>query len=369
MRGLIYFILAWGCLAAATAQAHTLLPAGALSTQGNQIVDKSGRPVRLACIGWNQFNQAIPLRVQTQRMANDGFNCIRIPWVNATLPHELLLMDRIVAAAGGARLGVIFDNHTNEPGHGDRDNWGAQQKNGLWFDRGPGTDNTDGGGNPGTTTDAKFLSDWQTMARHYAGVKTVIGYDLRNEPLSYPGMSEWATGSVRDIRAMYMRVGGAIQKIDPDKLIIVEPPEGAWAKLKTHPVDLPVAHKLVYSPHEYPAEISDEKPDSGSALLNRMNKRWGWLISEGIAPVFVGEMGSSMRSRESHAWADTIVPYLNGKGLHIQDGGQGVSTDWWVWGYLPGQNPDGTLESDWKTPRPEQLAVYARLRPWSHPEE
>jgi endoglucanase len=48
--------------------------------------------------------------------------------------------------------------------------------------------------------------------------------------------------------------------------------------------------------------------------------------------------------------------------LRIQAGGQAVSTDWWAWGYLAGQNPDGTLESDWKTPRPEQEAVYSKLR-------
>ncbi|HVY16131.1 MAG TPA: cellulase family glycosylhydrolase [Rhodopila sp.] len=355
-------MIGWFVLTAAAARAQTLLPDGALSTQGSQIIDHDGRAVRLACIGWNQVNRAIPLAEQTRLMAANGFNCIRFPWVNATLEHDLPVMDSIVAAAKSAGLRVVFDNHTNEPGHGERDNWGAQQKNGLWFDLGEGSNDTDGGGNPGTTTNAKFLADWQTVARHFAGDQTVIGYDLRNEPLNYPGMSEWGTGSPRDIRLMYMRVGAAIQAIDPDKLIIVEPPSGDCRVVRTQPVTLPVAHKLVYSVHEYPTEISAEKVDSGPDLVRRMTERWGWLINEDIAPVFIGEMGSSMRSRGSRAWADTLVPYLNGKGLTIPEGGQGVSTDWWAWGYLPGQNPDGTLEKDWKTPRPRQLAVYARLR-------
>jgi endoglucanase len=358
----IFFTLCLGLIPIATARAQTLLPDGPLSTQASQIVDRDGRSLRLACVGWNQINHQIPLVQQTRRMAELGFNCIRLPWVNATMQQDIAEIDTVVAAAKQADLRVILDNHTNEPGHGERDNWGAQQKNGLWFDRGEGSDGTDGGGNKGTVTDAKFLADWQDVTRHYRGNQTVIGYDLRNEPLHWPGMSEWGTGSVRDIRGMYMRVGAAIQQIDPDKLIIVEPPSSDCRGVRTKPVDLPVAHKLVYSVHEYPTEISADKIDSGPGLIQRMNERWGWLVSEDIAPVFVGEMGSSMRSRDSHAWADTIVPYLNGKGLRIPDGGQGVSTDWWAWGYLPGQNPDGTLESDWKTPRSQQEAVYSRLR-------
>ncbi|HYZ23995.1 MAG TPA: cellulase family glycosylhydrolase [Rhodopila sp.] len=342
----------------------TLLPAGQFSTRGNQIVDEKGRPVRLACIGWNQFNMQISFERQTELMVRHGFNCTRISWVNATMERDLERIDRVVAAAQKVGLRVILDNHTNEPGHGPRDNWGAQQKNGLWYDRGGGSDNTDGGGNPGTVTDAKFLADWQAVARHYAKSQTVIGYDLRNEPLDWPGMSEWGTGSNRDIRDMYERVGNAIQAIDPSKLIIVEPPNSDCRGIRKYPVTLGVPDKLVYSVHEYPGEISAEKVSSGPALIKRMNEKWGFIINEGIGPIFVGEMGASMTSPQSKAWAATIVPYLNGEGpdgLRIGRG-QGVSTDWWAWGYLPGQNPDGTLEANWTTPRPAQEAVYSKLR-------
>ena len=348
------------------AQGGTLLPPGELSTHGSQVVDREGRPVRLACVGWNQVSEGLPLDRQTAMMAADGFNCIRFSWVNATMQRDLETIDRIVAAAGKARLRVVLDNHTNEPGHGERDNWGAQQKNGLWYDLGGASDGTDGGGNPGTVTDARFLVDWQAVARHYAGNATVIGYDLRNEPLNYPHMSVWGGDSDRDIRAMYIRVGNAIQAIDPGKLIVVEPPSSDCRGVRRYPVTLDVPDKLVYSAHEYPGEISGQSVSSGPGLVDRMNTMWGWIVSQGIAPVFIGEMGSSMASAESKAWAATIVPYLNGEaagGLRIPAGGQGVSTDWWAWGNLNGQMPDGTLESDWKTPRPEQEAVYSRLRP------
>ena len=343
----------------------TLLPPGDFSTNGNQIVDQHGRPVRLACIGWNQVNTEIPFARQTMQMAADGFNCIRFSWVNAKIDQDLQMIDHVVAAAKEAGLRLVIDNHTNEPGHGPRDNWGAQQPNGLWYDQGGASDGTDGGGNRGTVTDAKFLADWQAVARHYAGNQTVIGYDLRNEPLNYPHMSVWGDGSDRDIRAMYQRVGNAIQVIDKAKLIVGEPPGSDCRGARQYPLTLDVPNKLVYSVHEYPGEISAQKVSDGPGLIKRMNDMWGWLVSENIAPVFVGEMGSSMASPQSKAWAATIVPYLNGTGseaLKLPPEGQGVSTDWWAWGNLAGQNPNGTLESDWKTPRPEQEAVYGKLR-------
>jgi hypothetical protein len=351
--------------AAGAGKPPTLLPDGYFATRGNQIIDGKGRPVRLACIGWNQVNEAIPIERQTHLMAAHGFNCIRFSWVNATMRKNLDTIDRIAAAAGSAGLRLILDNHTNEPGHGDRDNWGAQQRNGLWYDSGGSSDGTDGGGNRGTVTDLKFLTDWQAVARHYAGNPVIIGYDLRNEPLDLPGMSVWGGGSDRDIRAMYIKVGNAIQAIDPDKLIIVEPPNGDCRGVRKDPMTLNVANKLVYSVHEYPGEISGQTLDSGPGLIRRMDDFWGWLVTGNVAPVFVGEMGSSMASARSRAWAATIVPYLNGAGpvgLTIGKGGQGVSTDWWAWGNLEGQNPNGTLEVDWKTPRPEQEAVYSKLR-------
>jgi endoglucanase len=368
MRHFLLSVAGLVMLAPATLMAAppgTLLPPGELSTKGNQIVDRQGRPVRLACIGWNQIYETPPLERQTALIAEHGFNCIRHSWANATKDMEIAMIDRMAAAAEKVGLRLVIDNHTNEAGHGERDNWGAQQKNGLWYDLGGGSDGTDGGGNPGTVTDARFLADWESVARHFAGNPTIIGYDIRNEPADWPGMSVWGGGSNRDIASMYKRVGDAIQAIDPTKLIIIEPPTSNVVGPRKYPPALAVPNKLVYSVHEYPGEISGQKISSGPALIRRMNEAWGWVYNENIAPIFVGEMGSSMTSGQAKAWAATIVPYLNGTGpdaLHVPPGGQAASTGWWDWGYLPGQNPDGTLQADWKTPRPEQAVVYSKLR-------
>src|SRR6202046_1398468 len=86
---------------------QTLLPPGDLSTKGNQIVDRNGRPVRLACVGWNQVVEEIALEGQTALMAKLGFNCIRHSWVNATKDRDIAEIDRVAVAAGKAGLRVI----------------------------------------------------------------------------------------------------------------------------------------------------------------------------------------------------------------------------------------------------------------------
>lgn len=353
----------------------TLLPSGALHTKRSQIVDQYNRPVRFACTGlYAPDTHASSIDTQLQLMVASGFNCVRMQTTNASLQHDLAVIDPWMAGARKVGIRLIIDNHTNEPGRGPQDNWGAQQKNGLWYDVGGASDGTDGGGNRGTVTDAKFLSDWVKVAQHFAGNDTVIGFDLRNEPTrgATGRGSTWGDGSARDIRAMYQRVGNAIHAIDTSKLIIVEgvqdygagTPEGDLRPVVSQPVVLNIPDRVVYSVHIYPKEISGVEADSGDAAIRRWNMEWGFLISNDIAPVWIGEMGSSMLTPGARAWAATLVEYLNGTvpgGLKVPPGGQGVGTDWWAWGYLANDNPNGTLEADWQTPKPRQAAVYRRL--------
>ena len=140
----------------------------------------------------------------------------------------------------------------------------AQQKNGLWFNTGPGTDGTDGAGNKGTISAAKFQEDWVAFARHWAGNPTVIGFELRNEPCAHtktPAL--WGGKGPTGIHAMYESVGNAILAVNPDALIICETVlnyrigacEGDLSVVRDLPVALTNPAKLVYSVHEYPKEI------------------------------------------------------------------------------------------------------------------
>ncbi|HTL97996.1 MAG TPA: cellulase family glycosylhydrolase [Holophagaceae bacterium] len=357
------------------------LPAGPLSTKGNQIVDRLGTPVRIASVGWFDYHaggvQGIPENVAAIKAA--GFNCIRLRWVNATMAQDQAQIDTIVDAATSNGIKIVLVNQTNEPGDA-LDGWGAQQKNGLWYDLGGASDGTNGAQTPGTVTEAKFVSDWQAMAQHYKGNTTIIGYDLRNEPLAYPGMCTWGDGDPdHDLRLMYQTVGNAILAIDPGKLIICEGPQNygisftgktpaPWGDLSlaaAKPVALGVPHKVVYSIHDYPYEIAGFSPDSGATKIATMNATWGYLVARNLAPVWVGEMGSSMQAATDADWARTLVGYLNGQegangGPTFTGNQQGIGSDWWAWGYLWDESPDGVENADGSL-KADQEAVWSQL--------
>jgi endoglucanase len=342
-----------------------LLPDGYLKTAGNQITSLDGKPVRLACVGYFQF---VNILQDVAGMVADGFNCARLEWRNATSQSDL------VAEAGPKGLKIILDHHEDERGT-PCDGW-SQQKNGLWLDSGPGTDGTNGCGITGTVSAAVFQNDWVTVAQRYANNPTVIGFDLDNEPVVSINNITWGGGSAVDIHKMFQDVGNAILAVNPGALIIAEGPinyggcyigagvcpEGDLTMVQSLPVVLNVPNKVVYSVHEYPQEIGSINPDSGSAAVSRMNNVWGYLVSQNIAPVWIGEMGANMQSADAIAWAATMVSYFNGRaqgGPMFSGSEQPISTDWWGWGDLTGEVPDGTLSGS--TPRHEVQAITKQL--------
>jgi len=361
-----------------------LLPAGFLCTRGSQIVGPDGAPVRIASVGLTGMN-VVGGRLQlagpfkgidghVAAIQAMGFNCVRVDWIDRTLddPGGMAQLDAFVAACEKARIKVIFDNHNNEATPADWEN-AAQQKNGLWFDTGPGTDGTDGAGNRGTISATRFQQDWVTFARRWAGNSTVIGFDLRNEPCAHtktPAL--WGGKGPTDIHVMYEAVGNAILAVNPDALIICEAVinyktgayEGDLSVVHSLPIVLSNPAKLVYSVHEYPKEIGAYPgPESGPGYIARMNKRWGWLITENVAPVWIGEMGASMRSAASKAWGQTLLDYLNGKapdGPAFSGTQQPLGGDWWAWGCLTGQNPNGCVGEDGQM-RPEQAPFIHQM--------
>ena len=361
-----------------------LLPSGFLSVRGSQIVGPDGNSVRIASVGLTGMN-VIGGRLELEgpfkgidghvaAMNAMGFNCVRVDWIDKTLddPAAMAQLDQFVAACARTGLKVIFDNHNNEATAADWQN-AAQQKNGLWFDTGPGTDGTDGGGNKGTISAARFQQDWVVFARHWAGNATVIGFDIRNEPCAHTSTPAlWGGGGPTDIHAMYERVGNAILAVNPDALIVCEAVinykkdayEGDLSVVRDLPIKLTNPAKLVYSVHEYPKEIGGyHGPESGPGYIERMNKMWGWLIRENVAPVWIGEMGASMVSTTSKEWGTTLLDYMNGKapgGLTFKHDQQYVSGDWWAWGCLTGQNPNGCVREDGKL-RPEQAVFIDRI--------
>jgi endoglucanase len=116
----------------------------------------------------------------------------------------------------------------------------------------PGGHRTSGGyagSDHGLFTDAacqrKFVEVWQHMARRYKDAKAIWGYDLANEPVE-PAAGE----DLADWQDLAERAAKAIREIDPQRTIIVEPPE--WGNpqglRELRPLAVP---GVVYSVHMY----------------------------------------------------------------------------------------------------------------------
>jgi hypothetical protein len=188
----------------------------------------------------------------------------------------------------------------------------------------------------------------------------------------------WGTGTGGDVRAMANDVGAAIQAADPGVLVLVEGPlnngslfNGTARGSSSFPITagsisdlssvgtLPVtccAGHLGYVVHDTPTSLSGVAPDSGNGATTMRNTAWGYLITQGRAPVWIGKMGASLDGTngslaDETGWATSLTQYMNG-----QLGAQGgptfsgctmpMSGDWFNYGYLPSQQPDGTLNQN-----------------------
>jgi hypothetical protein len=396
------------------------LPSGFFSTSGNQIISAVGTPVRLSCIGDPEYlslnNGSVAI------MRSQGFNCIRIPWRDAELCPggrcNFGQFDAMVANASANNMRIIWDHHGNDNVNENQ----GQQANGLWYDLNSGTpiggiiwngtNNTDGGGTAGTVTYAIFKANTVSIAAHYSQNSTVIGFDLHNEPTAYGNYynaqgltgARWGSGGATDMRAMCSDTGAMVEAAAPGVLIvcqgIITNRHGAGSGQRGRMMngqavpgnyniweDLSLARSLpitglaghfVYSIHTYPLAANQVRPVTyGSTLATAYSLEWGYLETENIAPVILGELGCScdgtmgrtgrQTADDDQAWATFITAYANGEwgsagGPRFTSSQQVMSDMWWAAGNYNCSDcyPDGTLLGNGSTNR-QQEAVWSRL--------
>jgi hypothetical protein len=165
------------------------LPGGYLTVNGTQLVDGQGNNDRVAAVTFS----GSPGDGSMNAIRNAGFNTVRIPWRDKSLTlggglptgcDTQAHLDTCIANAAQANLKVILYHLGNEiPAGGSASACWGRQQNGLWFDSGTGTNNTDGCGDTGTVTYANFKTNTTNLMAHYAGNSTVIGYEFHYEPI------------------------------------------------------------------------------------------------------------------------------------------------------------------------------------------
>lgn len=272
-----------------------------LHTEGREIVDASGHPVRLTSVNWYGFDEKeyvaggldhAPLAVIVEQIRRIGVNSVRLPWANETLEHDpsvpdyavsanpqfkgkhaMEVMDAVIAALAHANIMVILDNHVS------RADWCCSESdgNGLWYNK--------------EYPEESWLADWQAIARRYRGQKWVVGADLRNELRN--GATWGGSDPKLDWHAAAERGGKAVLAANPRLLVMVESPEYStnFIGFDKLPVSLPVPHRLVYSPHAYFAE--GRTPSTFEELKAVYEARATFLLhNEPGVPLWVGEFGT-----------------------------------------------------------------------------
>jgi len=361
-------------------------------TSGNQILDGAGKPVKIQGINWAGFESKDQIvggladqdyRQILHTIHAAGFNTVRLPFSNEMVEspithpfdhapaglnieladlNSLQIMDRIISAAGTEGLKVILDDHRSDAGN-------SNQLNGLWY--------------TSAYPESAWIADWETLTRRYkdftdaAGNPIVIAMDLRNEPYSmvngqpigacWTGDTTTQGCPVTDIQRNWPQAAGraaaAILNINPNLLIVVEGVDcysgscnwqgGNLEGAGPYPVQLPFSGHLVYSAHDYGPIVSPQpwfRNDTTQGVLeDQWTKQWAYLSDGNVAPVWVGEFGTTNNPQDIEnaqpgsqgQWFSALIQFL---GSHPRIG-------WAYWSVNP-EDVSGLLSAKYGPPAP-----------------
>jgi endoglucanase len=367
------FLLAVAILLAASREAAAAPGDGFWSTSGSKIVDSEGNVVRFTGVNWFGFETSNLMphgiwsanwKALLNQVRSMGLTVIRLPYsddimanqvvqgVNTAVNPDLVgvttlgLMDKIIDYCGQLGIRVILDRH--------RPDSGGQSK--LWY--------------TATVSEATWIANMKTLAARYKGDPTVVGFDLHNEPHA-DGTEPNGTGAcwgcgdpARDWRLAAERGGNAVLQANPDLLIVVEgvscpsgatpnfwdgipdPDCGWWGGNLTmagqFPVRLSNPRKLVYSAHDYGMSVFNQQrwfidPTFPATLQPFWESMWGYLVRQNIAPVLLGEFGSTLADPKDGVWMPALLNYVQSLGM-----------SWTFWSLNPNSgDTKGLLLDDW----------------------
>ncbi|QEQ94901.1 hypothetical protein pEaSNUABM56_00102 [Erwinia phage pEa_SNUABM_56] len=312
-----------------------------------------------------------------------GFNTIRIPlsgevvqnnpypptaavdWeVNSEFVGKtaLEILDLIIDYCNTKEIYVILDHHRRTAGDG-----------------------ADGSPVDGSYTLSQWISSWTKLATRYKSAINVIGADVHNEPHDL----DWSTWA-----SYAEQAGNAIHAVTTDWIIFVEGVGqynnvsywwgGQLQGVASRPVTLTQPNRVAYSPHEYGQSVGSQSwlaydnqtPPANwpSNLYGVWEPMWGYIFTQNIAPVWVGEFGGhfgvdgSGNLTKPHAtyekqWLSNLITYWNGdfNGDGVRDlaaGKKGISYSYWC--YNPNSGDTGGLVQDnWTTPQTVKLNLLA----------
>jgi endoglucanase len=307
--GCVFALLLWIAIGAS----YNAEGAGFLHTQGQDMVDESGKKIMLRGVGlgnwmlpegymwhfgkdadrprriekvvsdligpenaarfWAEFRKQYVTQADIRRIAELGFNSVR-PALDARLfltegdhaayvDEGFSLLDNLIAWCKQAGIYVIIDMHAAPGGQtGQNIDDSANDQPGLFIDR---------------RNQDRLVNLWVKIASRYKDEPTVAAYDLLNEPL--PERTGAAAKYKGELEPLYRRITRAIREIDPRHMITLEGADWAndWSVFSTRFDD-----NLFYQFHYYCWDQAD--------TLKSINRFLAWR-DKLQAPIWAGETG------------------------------------------------------------------------------
>lgn len=336
-----------------------------LHTQGRYIVGKDGKRVKLACVNWSGANEGkgVPGGLHARKakhialtLKQMGFNCVRLPWsvemvqtnskvwsnkllgANRELKgkNTLEILDAVIDALASVGLMVILDNHSSDS------IWCCKitDGNGMWYNQ--------------KWPESAWIDAHVKLVRRYRKQPWVVGTELRNElRTSNNGIPVWGSGSAVDWHAAATKLGNILLKYNHHLLIIVGGLDfnKDLSGVASLPVRLNTPNLVVYAAHDY-VDFHVPQVTNYKDLVSSLHSRWGYLLADNIAPVWISEFGTFADGHHmvsKHPWWGDFMRYMTDNDV-----------DWAVWradgtemgGRHPLGKPTnfGVLASDWKSP-------------------
>ena len=214
---------------------------------------------------WKTYRETYYTRDDIRRIKQMGFDSVRIPihykFFTADDAEGFRLLDQVVKWCGEEGLLVVIDLHAASRGQ-------------------TGSNIDDSNGYPWLFKDATAQRQttelWTRIARHYRDNKTVMGYDLLNEPLPhFPQLRPLDPL----LEPLYKRMTAAIRAVDTNHAIILG---GAKWDSDFSVFGAPFDTNLIYQFHTYWAPPAQPTIQKFVDFRDRLN-----------VPVWLGESGEN----------------------------------------------------------------------------
>lgn len=214
---------------------------------------------------WQKYRENYVTRQDIHLLRQAGFNSIRVPmhykFFETDTAEGFALLDRVVEWSTQEGLYVILDLHAapgGQTGANIDDSYGYP-----WLYDSP-------------KEQAHLIAIWQRLARHYKDNRTVLGYDLLNEPIPhYPALRPLNV----KLEPLYKKLTAAVRHVDSHHILFLG---GAQWDTNFSVFGQPFDKNTAYSLHKYWMPVEQKAVQSYVDFREKYD-----------VPIWLGESGEN----------------------------------------------------------------------------